>query len=486
MSPADSNMMVVREQTPSDALAIVPIQVFVPASQTTTVPELQETPETDFEPTPPLQIEGTTETTPEPPSPNNFKKPHPRFPQLHLKSAEDVAALMMMERTASYVPKTDPVPSFSLGLTYSSQEGALTQETERAKSPETANLLEQLDDLVQKIASSAAKEKSKSPQIQRETGGESSGKFETPEGINQITDDMKEKCYIWGTRLKTYADGSTDEYDHICTLMAQDNYILFRMHLASLQAESYIESEIVSAMCHILNWKNDKRFQEQVYCLPPDIVSMALSKHPKGEFISPKTNKEFRVEDYPSFIPFIDAKKITSHPYIFAPVCYLGHWWLWVIDTTKWRCRILDPLHKKAPSDERKQLNKFTGYVFSRLRAYAGGEPLQKDEKEKEIKASYVKISGQKSSYDCGIYVMKWLELIEPENIKKGKYEWDNWKQEEVDHYRVEYASRILFSEMNKERDQAIRESNAIRLSKPSSVLLSLFCQINSADIETA
>ncbi|XP_020963653.1 uncharacterized protein LOC110265159 [Arachis ipaensis] len=222
---------------------------------------------------------------------------------------------------------------------------------------------------------------------------------------------MKEKCYIWGTRLKTYADGCTDKYDHICTLMAQDNYILFRMHLASLQAESYIESEIVSAMCHILNRKNDKRFQEQ---------SMALSKHPKGEFISPKTNKEFRA------------------------------------------------------------------YVFSRLKAYAGGEPLQKDEKGKEIKASYVKISGQKSSYDCGIYVMKWLELIEPENIKKGKYEWDNWKQEEVDHYRVEYASRILFSEMNKERDQAIRESNGIRLSKPSSVLLSPFCQINSADIETA
>ncbi|QHO25309.1 uncharacterized protein DS421_12g379990 [Arachis hypogaea] len=307
LSPADSNMMVVREQTPSDALAIVPIQVFVPASQTTTVPELQETPETDFEPTPLLQIEQTTET-------------HP--------AAEDVAALMMMARTTSYVPKTDPVPSFSLGLTDSSQEGASTQETERTKSPETANLLEQLDDLVQKIASSAAKEKSKSPQIQRETGGESSGKFETPEGINQITDDMKEKCYIWGTRLKTYADGSTNEYDHMCTLIAQDNYILFRMHLASLQAESYIESEIVSAMCHILNRKNDKRFQEQVYCLPLDIVSMALSKHPKGEFISPKTNKEFRVEDYPSFIPFIDANKLTSHPYIFAPVCYSGHWWL--------------------------------------------------------------------------------------------------------------------------------------------------------------
>ncbi|XP_020967414.1 uncharacterized protein LOC107617172 [Arachis ipaensis] len=245
LSPSDLNMMVVREQTPSEALAIVPIQVFAPASQTTT--------ETDFEPTPMLQIEGTTETTPE--TPKQLQETTPTLPPAPTKihpAAEDAAALLMMARTATYVPKTDPgVPSFSLGLTDSSQEGASTQETERAKSPEAANLIEQLDDL-----------------------------------------------------------------------------------------------------------------------------SMALSDHPEGEFISSKTNKEFR---------------------IFAPVCHSGHWWLWLINTTKRKCHILDPLHKKAPSEERKQINKFTGYVFSRLRAYAGGEPLQKDEKEKEIKASYVKISGQKT-----------------------------------------------------------------------------------------
>ncbi|XP_052114187.1 uncharacterized protein LOC107478498 [Arachis duranensis] len=200
------------------------------------------------------------------------------------------------------------------------------QETEREKSPETAT-------------SSAAKGKDESPQIQRETGGESSAKFETPGGINQIPDDMKQKCYIWGTRPKEDANGDTNEYEEICTLIGQGEYILMRMHLASLQAKSDIESQ-----------KNEKRFQEQIYCLPPDIVSMALSDHPRGEFISPKMKKEFR---------------------------------------------------------------------------------------------------------------------------------------EEVDHYRVEYASRILFSEMNKQRDRAIRESSAIRLSKPSSVLLSPFYQINSADIET-
>ncbi|KAL4316003.1 hypothetical protein AHAS_Ahas15G0241600 [Arachis hypogaea] len=69
------------------------------------------------------------------------------------------------------------------------------------------------------------------------------------------------------------------------------------------------------------------------------------------------------------------------------------------------------------------------GYVISRMRAYAGGAPLKKKENELEIKPTYVNISGQKSSYDCAIYVMKWLELIEPENIKRAKYEWDNWPQ---------------------------------------------------------
>ncbi|QHO21986.1 uncharacterized protein DS421_11g351310 [Arachis hypogaea] len=479
LSPSDSNMMVVREQTPSEALAIVPIQVFVPASQTTT--------ETDFEPTPMLQIEGTTETTPE--TPKQLQETTPTVPPAPTKvhpDAEDAAALLMMARTASYVPKTDPgVPSFSLGLTDSSQEGASTQETEREKSPEAANLIEQLDSLVQRIASSATKGKNTSPQIQRETGGESSAKFETPRGLYQITDDMKQKCYIWGTRLKEDADGNTNEYEEMCTLIGQGEYILMRMHLASLQAKSDIESQIVSAVCLILNNKNEKRFQEQIYCLPPDIVCMALSDHPNGEFVSPKTKKEFRVEAYPSFIPFIDRKKLTSHPYIFAPVCYAGHWWLWLINTRKRKCQILDPLHKIAPTDERKTINKFTGYVFSRLITYAGGKPLQKGEREKEIKSPYVKISGQKTSYDCAVYVMKWMEIIEPENIKKGKYQWDNWPQEEVDHYRVEYASRILFSEMNTQRDQAIRESSAIRLSKPSSILLSPFCQINSADIKT-
>ncbi|RYR46823.1 hypothetical protein Ahy_A07g032663 [Arachis hypogaea] len=55
----------------------------------------------------------------------------------------------------------------------------------------------------------------------------------------------------------------------------------------------------------------------------------------------------------------------------------------------------------------------------------------------------------------------------------------------EVDHFRVEYASLILFDEMNQLRDRAIKKSEAIRLSKLSTALLSPYCQLYSKDINS-
>ncbi|KAL4330584.1 hypothetical protein AHAS_Ahas13G0414700 [Arachis hypogaea] len=208
------------------------------------------------------------------------------------------------------------MPSFSLGLTDSSQEEAATQEEQMAKTPEMPKLIEQLGELVEKIASSGVKTEGKSPQIQKQSGEESFKKFQTPLKSNEISVEMKEKCYVWATRVKTYGDENTNEYDPVCTLKAQDQFILSKIYFASLKADTHIEAKIVTAICLILNQENTKRFQEEIYCLLPDIVSMAIGNHPNGEFLQPKTKNPFRVEDYPMFIPFLDLKKLASHPYV--------------------------------------------------------------------------------------------------------------------------------------------------------------------------
>ncbi|RYR65533.1 hypothetical protein Ahy_A03g011467 [Arachis hypogaea] len=212
--------------------------------------------------------------------------------------------------------------------------------------------------------------------------------------------EMKEKCYLWVTRIRTYLDDSADEYDLFCTLNVQQPLVLSRVHFASLKATSYIE-----------------------------VDNMAIENHPNGEFLQPKFKKPFNVEDYPMFIPFLDRKKLESHPYmfhIFAPVCYSNHWWIWVADVRKKKFYILDPYHK---------------------------------------------------TYDCAIYVMKWLEIIEPQNVKKGKRRSTTSE--------LNFASRILFHDMNCDRDAAIKGSETMRLSKLSAALLSPYCQVDSYDIES-
>ncbi|QHO06266.1 uncharacterized protein DS421_14g453230 [Arachis hypogaea] len=112
--PAEENMMVVREETQKFQpynlfifggfvnllfffLFKVPIQVCLPLSQTTTMPKIEQTPETENEPTPMLQIEGTTKSTPEPPQ--QLEESTPTLPPAPSKinpAPEDAAALMMM------------------------------------------------------------------------------------------------------------------------------------------------------------------------------------------------------------------------------------------------------------------------------------------------------------------------------------------------------------------------------------------------------
>ncbi|RYQ82106.1 hypothetical protein Ahy_B10g100694 [Arachis hypogaea] len=328
----------------------------------------------------------------------------------------------------------------------------LTQEGrpafEKGKSHETPILIEELEELVEQIANTWVKislnfAEDKSPPLKKHPADQIFEKFETLVRRMESSADMKEKFYLWATHVKTYRDEGTNDWEPICILNAQQLMQLSKIYFASLKVSTYIEAE-----------------------------NMAIGNHDGGEFLQPKTKKPFNIEDYKMFIPFLDLKKLASHPYIFVPICYAEHWWLWVADVRKKKFCILNPYHKTCPSKPRMKLNKFVvicdplgvfrGYVISRMRVYAGETPLKKD--DHEIEPPYINIAGQKTQYKSYRHTSTLSE---------------------VDHFRVDYASRILFHEMNQDRDIAIKESEAIRLSKPSTVLLSPYCQIDSDDIDS-
>ncbi|KAL4275437.1 hypothetical protein AHAS_Ahas20G0107100 [Arachis hypogaea] len=193
-------------------------------------------------------------------------------------------------------------------------------------------------------------------------------------------------------------------------------------------------------------------------------------------YIDKRTNKAYR----------FDIEHYAHHRQLFVPICNGAHWWLWIADVNKKKFYMLDPVNKLPEDipDSRKKLNKFIGLIISQMRVYAGAEPLMLD--GLGVEAEYILLNGQRTDYDCGIYVMKWLEIIDPQKIKSGKrYKYRVWTQGEIDSFRYQYGPHILLHEMNKIRDQVIWESKAIRLPKPSATLSSPYCKFISGDLDS-
>ncbi|RYQ93112.1 hypothetical protein Ahy_B09g099378 [Arachis hypogaea] len=117
-----------------------------------------------------------------------------------------------------------------------------------------------------------------------------------------------------------------------------------------------------------LNQIKVRRYQEQIYIVPLDIVNFMLGTHGES-YTDKRTNKAYRfdIEQYAHHCQFLDKRKLASHPFLFVPICNGAHWWLWIADVNKKKFYVLD-LVNKLPKDIpnlRKKLNKFVGEIDS-------------------------------------------------------------------------------------------------------------------------
>ncbi|RYR14480.1 hypothetical protein Ahy_B04g071061 [Arachis hypogaea] len=136
---------------PSDSIVL--IQLCLSSSQTISA-----------SPVPLFELSSPTDSTPQPQKAYESTPTVPPTPsKIDLAPEAIAAALLMMARTSSYVPREFLLLSFSLAFTDSSQEETQTQEGEGqpkpqvGKSLETTVLIEELDELVKKIAKSGEK-----------------------------------------------------------------------------------------------------------------------------------------------------------------------------------------------------------------------------------------------------------------------------------------------------------------------------------------
>ncbi|MED6192722.1 hypothetical protein PIB30_012892 [Stylosanthes scabra] len=199
----------------------------------------------------------------------------------------------------------------------------------------------------------------------------------------------------------------------------------------------------------------------------------------------------------------LDKEKLKRSSCLFVPVLFSRHWWLYVLDVDNREFYIVDSVFGSDTSDtERTKLHRFACNILNQLQVWAGAKSIIKN-RSIALEVRAVDVPKQPNPMDCGVYVMKWIEVLDSAALS-GAYAFKircpigEWDLDQLNEFRKEIVSKVLMSEHNTLNIEAISQATNMtqeaitearrrmpRRTKPSPALRSPFLQPSSAELET-
>ncbi|MED6217145.1 hypothetical protein PIB30_015045 [Stylosanthes scabra] len=259
-----------------------------------------------------------------------------------------------------------------------------------------------------------------------------------PLGTFDILADMERRVDIWGTILK-----GDNEFLPVFKLKGDKPLEAVRYQFKSMQPTKYVDIQVVSIMCHLLNRTPGERYQNSIYCVPPELLQRMFEKyeHRWRETKSRKPHEISTLLNIDEYLGYMEKDRLQSHKFLFAPVLCFEHWWLYVLDVEKKHLFVLDSKNVASTTPERTEMNKFV------IEQHIGSTPEMGRQR---------------------IYVQERAHLFDA--------------NADLDKFREKIVANILLSPENLMRMDVVMEVNEIRLIKPAAALRSPFTQLDSAD----
>ncbi|MED6139484.1 hypothetical protein PIB30_084307 [Stylosanthes scabra] len=140
---------------------------------------------------------------------------------------------------------------------------------------------------------------------------------------------------------------------------------------------------------------------------------------------------------------------------------------------------IIDSVHGINPNQQRAKLHRFACNILNQLRVWAGAKSILK-KGIVSLQLRCVDVPKQPNPTNCGVYVMKWMELLDAATLSSC-YEY----KDKLDGFRREIVSKLILSKENTLRVEAISQENKMgRQTKPFAALQSPYVQVSTADLE--
>ncbi|MED6220445.1 hypothetical protein PIB30_044857 [Stylosanthes scabra] len=196
-------------------------------------------------------------------------------------------------------------------------------------------------------------------------------------------------------------------------------------------------------------------------------------------------NELLNIDEY---LSFLEKDGLMGRRFLFAPVLFSEHWWLYVLDVEKKHLFVLDSKNVVTPTRERTEMGKFASNILDQLLTWADRGSMFK-RGHTCLMPMYINIPQQPNDYDCAIFVMKWMEELDPTLLRDchagtREHNIPPWNSADLENFRGKIVSNILLSPENLMRMDVVTEVNEIRLIRPGAALRIPFIQLDSADLK--
>ncbi|MED6108007.1 hypothetical protein PIB30_019410 [Stylosanthes scabra] len=275
--------------------------------------------------------------------------------------------------------------------------------------------------------------------------------------------------YKWAT------EGEEDiMYEFLFKFMTGKTFEAVREHFMSLAKEA--EMDLVYHMLQkyhhtYLNTETGRPYELSTMENDNDLEYIVKDKMKKAHYNKLST-----------LIISMDFGLILLTMQLFAPVLYGHHWWLYVFDVKKRKFYVLDSLNPKTTGS--------IEYPGSNDGLCWGGTmfpgPITPQVASHSLLPKYIRVPKQINQFYCGVYVLKYLEMVNPTELGKKTYKIPPWSEDELAEFREQIAEYILLHHDNFYRTKAVEALEPRqRTSRPSHALQSPYMQLNSSDLES-